>query len=119
QSEDQVPGVPTWYASTCRECAAGCGILVKTREGRAIKIEGNPDSPINAGRLCARGQASLQGLYNPFRVTDPLAKGADGKLAQITWDDAVARLTAKVKDARGKGIAFLTGLEASSFGDLV
>ncbi|HEY6784156.1 MAG TPA: twin-arginine translocation signal domain-containing protein, partial [Gemmatimonadales bacterium] len=119
QSEDEVPGVPTFYASTCRECAAGCGILVKTREGRAIKIEGNPESPINAGRLCARGQASLQGLYNPDRLTDPFAKDASGKLAKITWEDALTRLAGKVKDAKGKGIAFITGLEASSFGDLV
>jgi len=119
QSEDEVPGVPTFYASTCRECAAGCGILVKTREGRAIKIEGNPASPINAGRLCARGQASLQGLYNPDRLTDPFAKDASGKLGKITWEDALGRLTGKVKDAKGKGIVFITGLEASSFGDLV
>ncbi|HEU5466384.1 MAG TPA: molybdopterin-dependent oxidoreductase [Gemmatimonadales bacterium] len=119
QSEDEVPGVPTFYASTCRECAAGCGILVKTREGRAIKIEGNPASPINAGRLCARGQAALQGLYNPDRLTDPFAKDATGKLAKITWEDAMTRLSGKVRDAKGKGIAFITGLEASSFGDLV
>ncbi|HEY6808894.1 MAG TPA: hypothetical protein VI160_08920, partial [Gemmatimonadales bacterium] len=46
---DQIPGIPTVYASTCRECAAGCGIHVKVREGRAVKIEGNPDSPVNAG----------------------------------------------------------------------
>jgi len=119
QSEDEVPGVPTWYASTCRECPAGCGILVKTREGRAIKIEGNPASPVNAGRLCARGQASLQGLYHPDRVTDPMARDAQGNLVKVTWDDALARLAAKVKDARGKGIVFVTGLEASSFGELV
>ncbi|MGE3526690.1 MAG: twin-arginine translocation signal domain-containing protein, partial [Gemmatimonadales bacterium] len=65
QSEDQVPGVPTWYASTCTECAAGCGLHVKTREGRAIKLEGNPDHPVNRGRLCSLGQSALQGLYNP------------------------------------------------------
>ena len=118
QSEDQVPGIPTWYASTCRECAAGCGILVKTREGRAIKIEGNPASPINGGRLCARGQASLQGLYHPDRITDPLAKDASGKLVKTTWDDALGRLSAKVKEAKGRGLTFLTGVEASSFGDL-
>ncbi|MBP9199878.1 MAG: twin-arginine translocation signal domain-containing protein, partial [Gemmatimonadales bacterium] len=53
QSEDQVPGIPTWYASTCTECAAGCGLHVKTREGRPIKLEGNPDHPVNAGALCA------------------------------------------------------------------
>src|SRR5690348_11254127 len=84
QSDDQVPGIATWYASTCRECPAGCGILVKTREGRAIKIEGNPESPVNRGRLCARGQAALQGLYNPDRVTEPLARNAQGTLEKIS-----------------------------------
>src|SRR5512145_657220 len=57
---DILPGVPYWYASTCRECPAGCGVRIKAREGRAIKIEGNPDHPVNQGRLCARGQAALQ-----------------------------------------------------------
>lgn len=59
--EDQIPGVATWYSSTCRECPAGCGVHVRVREGRAVKVEGNPDHPVNRGRLCARGQASLQG----------------------------------------------------------
>jgi len=42
QSEDQIPSIPTTYASTCTECAAGCGLHVVTRESRAIKLEGNP-----------------------------------------------------------------------------
>ena len=66
--EDDVPGVATWYASSCGECPAGCGTRVRTREGRAVKIEGNPEHPINRGRLCIRGQAALQGLYNPDRL---------------------------------------------------
>ena len=66
--EDMVTGKATWYASTCRECPAGCGILAKNREGRVIKVEGNPLHPINRGRLCMRGQASLQGVYNPDRI---------------------------------------------------
>ena len=57
--ENQIPGIATWYASTCRECTAGCGLHVRVREGRAVKVEGNPEHPVNAGRLCARGQASL------------------------------------------------------------
>ena len=117
--EDQIPGTPTWYASTCRECAAGCGIHVKVREGRAIKIEGNPESPINHGRLCAGGQAALQGLYNPDRVTGPLRRNASGGLEPTTWDEGVAMLQAKVLEARGRGIAFVTGLESGSFGSLV
>src|SRR5262245_56383227 len=71
QSEDQVPGIPTWYASTCTECSTGCGLHVKTREARAIKLEGNPAHPVNAGTLCQRGQAGLQGLYNPGRISGP------------------------------------------------
>jgi anaerobic selenocysteine-containing dehydrogenase/Fe-S-cluster-containing dehydrogenase component len=117
--EDQIPGVPTWYASTCRECAAGCGVHVKVREGRAIKIEGNPESPINRGRLCARGQAALQGLYNPDRVTEPLQRNTAGHLEPVTWDQAIAALQAKVQQFRGQGVVVLTGLESGSFGELV
>ena len=117
--ENQVPGVATYYATTCRECTAGCGLHAKVREGRVIKLEGNPDSPINQGRLCARGQAALQGLYNPDRVTDPMARTATGEWQKLTWDDAIGRLAAQVKAARGKGIVFVTGLETGSFGDLV
>jgi len=117
--ENQVPGIATYYATTCRECAAGCGVHAKVREGRVIKLEGNPESPINEGRLCARGQAALQGLYNPDRVTDPMARGPNGDWQKLGWDDALGRLQAKVREARGKGIAFVTGLESGSFGALV
>src|ERR1043165_5907212 len=57
-----VPGVATSFARVCRECPAGCGVLAKNRDGRVIKLEGNPDNPVNAGRLCIRGHAALQGL---------------------------------------------------------
>ena len=119
QPEDQIPGTATYYASTCRECAAGCGIHVRVREGRAVKIEGNPESPINRGRLCARGQAALQGLYNPDRVTGPMVRNAAGGFDPITWDDAITRLQSRITAARGHGIVVLTGADASSFGDLV
>jgi len=117
--EDQTPGVATWYSSTCRECGAGCGLHVKVREGRAIKLEGNPDSPVNHGRLCARGQAGLQGLYNPDRVTSPMQRAAGGTLEATTWDKAIATLQEKVAAARGNGIVFITGVETGSFGELV
>ncbi|HET7295603.1 MAG TPA: molybdopterin-dependent oxidoreductase, partial [Gemmatimonadales bacterium] len=116
--ENQVPGIATYYATTCRECAAGCGLHAKVREGRVIKLEGNPESPINQGRLCSRGQAALQGLYNPDRVTGPMARGPDGAWQTLSWEDAIGRLRAKVQEARGKGIAFVTGLETGSFGAL-
>ena len=77
-TEDMVTGKAAWYASTCRECPAGCGVLAKNREGRVIKLEGNPLHPINRGTLCIRGQAALQGIYNPDRLQQPRLKTADG-----------------------------------------
>jgi molybdopterin-containing oxidoreductase family iron-sulfur binding subunit len=113
QSEDQVPGVATWYASTCTECSAGCGLHVRTREGRAVKLEGNPQHPVNAGKLCARGQAGLQGLYNPGRVKGPM-RNSGGTWSQITWDDAIALLAQQV-GAAGAGLAVLSGAPRGSF----
>ena len=55
QPEEITPGIAVEYASTCQECSAGCGIHVRTREGRPIKFEGNPEHPINKGFLCTRG----------------------------------------------------------------
>ena len=118
QSEDQIPGVATWYASTCTECAAGCGVHVRTREGRAVKLEGNPEHPVNLGRLCSRGQASLQGLYNPGRIKAPMARGADGQFAEITWDDAISRLAGKLTAAGGK-VAVLSGAGRGTFTELL
>src|SRR5437762_8930660 len=82
--EDILPGVPYWYASTCRECPAGCGVLIKSREGRVIKIEGNPNHPLSRGGLCGRGQAALQGLYDPDRVRTPMVK-QNGAWKPASW----------------------------------
>lgn len=113
QSEDQVPGIPTWYSSTCTECAAGCGVHVRVREGRPVKLEGNPENPINKGALCARGQASLQGLYNPGRVKAPMVKQGD-TWKEISWDDAIALLAQKVGAAGGK-VAVISGAGRGTF----
>ena len=106
--EDVVPGLATWYRTTCRECPAGCGMEIRTREGRAVKAEGNPLSPISHGKLCARGQASLQGLYNPDRVPQALVRGTAGEWQKVTWDDAEQRLVAGLASASGRKV-FLTG----------
>jgi anaerobic selenocysteine-containing dehydrogenase/Fe-S-cluster-containing dehydrogenase component len=101
--ENVIPGVPTFYATTCDECSAGCGIIAKVREGRVIKLEGNPAHPIGQGAICARGQAALQGLYNPDRLRSPMLRGADGKLTKISWDDALKLFADHLKEAAGKG----------------
>jgi len=118
QSEDQVPGIATYYASSCTECSSGCGLHVRTREGRAVKLEGNPEHPVNRGKLCSRGQAALQGLYNPGRLKGPMARGPGGKLQEITWDDAINRLAEKLGTASGK-IAAISGAGRGTFSDLL
>jgi len=112
QPNDVLPGVPYWFASTCGECPAGCGIRIKQREGRAIKIEGNPLHPVNRGALCARGQASLQGLYDPDRVAKPRVRQG-GAWKDISWDDAIKLAGEKLGAVRGK-VAVLTGHQTGS-----
>ena len=62
------PGQWMHYATTCRECPAGCGMHVRCIDGRAQKCEGNPAHEINHGALCPRGQSAVQGLYDPDRL---------------------------------------------------
>jgi anaerobic selenocysteine-containing dehydrogenase/Fe-S-cluster-containing dehydrogenase component len=112
--EDIVPGEATWYATTCRECPAGCGILAKNRDGRVIKVEGNPLHPVNTGKLCPRGQASVQGVYNPDRHRGPLKRRPDGAFAPLSWDEAekgiLNTLAPLIAKGRGRSVAFLTDL---------
>jgi menaquinone reductase, molybdopterin-binding-like subunit len=109
--EEFSPGIATWYNSVCGMCPAGCGISVRTREGRAKKIEGNPLHPVNQGRLCALGQAGLQVLYNPDRLTGPMIqngeRGAD-EFVKITWEDGLSRTAERLAAARRDGIYLLS-----------
>jgi anaerobic selenocysteine-containing dehydrogenase/Fe-S-cluster-containing dehydrogenase component len=106
--EEIVPGIATWYRTTCRECPAGCGMNIRTREGRAVKAEGNPLSPIAHGKLCARGQASLHGLYDPDRIPRPLVRRGTDDWDRLSWDEAERRLAAELQQHRGR-IVFLSG----------
>ncbi len=106
--DDGVNPVDGWYyATTCRMCNSGCGVIVRTVEGRAKKVEGNPDHPINRGGVCARGQAAVQQLYHPERIKTPLRRKPDTKgsneFEAISWDDGIAILADKMKKAKGKG----------------
>lgn len=110
-----VPGEEQWHASVCRECSGGCGTIVRVMEGeRTIepkgekfreriacvkKIEGNPLDPVSGGRLCARGQAALQSLYNPDRLQGPMRRtGPRGKaeFKPISWNDAISMIAEKI-----------------------
>jgi anaerobic selenocysteine-containing dehydrogenase len=123
--EEYSPGVTTWYNTVCNQCSAGCGISVRTREGRAKKIEGNPAHPVNQGRLCARGQAGLNALYNPDRIRAPLKRvgeRGDGAFEAISWDEALTQVAGrlgrlKIED-RADRVQLLTGGIRGHLGEL-
>ena len=95
--EEITPGVATWYATTCGGCSAQCGMWVRTREGRAVKVEGNPDHPVSEGGLCARGHATLQHLYNPDRFAGPMIREGDN-FREADWAEAESLLAARIGD---------------------
>lgn len=114
-------GLSTYYATTCRECPAGCGTVVRTMQGRAIKIEGNKNHPVSIGKTCARGQVALEGLYNPDRIQHPAKRSQRGSeiLTQMTWDDAVPVVSEALTANQPGEIAFLLGLTSDHLADLV
>ena len=113
-----VPGVPAYFASVCRECPSGCGVLAKNRDGRVIKLEGNPDHPTNTGALCVLGHAGLQALYHPDRFRGPLSGGKP-----VAWADAEKQLADKLgalaKGRQGARVAVVSGLETGSLARLM
>ena len=127
--EDLVSGRDNWYATLCRECSSAEGLVVRVMEGRARKIEGNIDYPVNVGKHSARCEAGLQALYNPDRIRGPLVRAGErgtGQFEEISWTDAIGRLTfhlQNIQQARGQqGVVVATnpigghhGLVVSSF----
>jgi anaerobic selenocysteine-containing dehydrogenase len=111
-------GESTYYATTCRECPAACGIIMRTMEGRAIKAEGNPNHPVSRGKICPRGLTAVQGLYNPDRVTGPIRRQARGSAdaQNISWEDAVNAVAQGL--GNGGQAVFLLGLAPDHLFDL-
>ena len=81
--EDIVPGVPNYYASTFVDNGDYCAVVVKTRDGRPIKIEGNEKSSITRGGTSARVQASVLNLYDKARLRQPYAEGHEATFEAI------------------------------------
>ncbi|RVU44074.1 4Fe-4S dicluster domain-containing protein [Lujinxingia sediminis] len=102
-------GMSNHYASVCTACPSQCGMLVKSRAGRPIKLEGNPQHPVSQGALCARGQASYIDLYDPDRLRD--AQRVSGEsVSAVSWEDIDSQVAAKLSEIRGGGgLRILTG----------
>ncbi|MFT7631017.1 MAG: thiosulfate reductase/polysulfide reductase chain A [Mariniblastus sp.] len=95
----KVPGM-------CQLCSTICGVIGHVKDGRIIKIEGNPNDPNSRGLLCARGHAGLNHQYHPERLLYPIkrvGKRGEGKWKRLTWDEALDEISAKLKTIRDSG----------------
>ncbi len=96
-----------YIPSICEMCVWRCGLLAKVKDGRVVKLEGNPDHPHSKGKLCPRGQAGLMNTYDPDRVLTPLirvGKRGEGQFRKASWQEAldvVAKQMQGIKDKYG------------------
>ena len=120
-AEEIIPGQAVYYRTTCTECPANCGLLVKVRDGNPIKLEGIPGHPISNGALCVRGQASLSRLYHPQRIKSPLLKNASGDFVPITWTEALLRIQDALQKSseQGSDNLYLSGLTTGTLSKLI
>ena len=85
--------------TACRACIASCAVLAHVKNGRVIKIEGNPESPMSQGGLCAKGMAGIQALYHPNRNKYPMRRVGErgqNQWERITWDEAITEIATKL-----------------------
>ena len=110
QPVEFTPGIASWFASTCGGCSAGCGVLVKVRDGRPIKIEGNPEHPLNAGGLCAVAHGMVFGIYDSDRLRQPLIGSQPS-----TWIEVDRQIVDALAATRNSGdkVRVLTGTTSS------
>ena len=94
-----------YIPSMCEMCVWRCGLLAKVKDGRVVKLEGNPDHPHSKGKLCPRGQAGLMNTYDPDRVLTPLirvGKRGEGKFRKASWEEALDLVAKNMLDIKQK-----------------
>ena len=85
--------------TVCRNCHGGCGVIAHVMGGKVVKVEGDPDSPISHGSMCAKGLAVTQMAYHPDRILHPMKKNS-GDWQRISWDEALDTVAGKFKEAQ-------------------
>lgn len=107
----------------CRLCAAGCGLSARVVDGRLVKLDGNPYHPNNQGKLCPKGQAGVQVLYDPDRIKGPMRRVEDRGWVQISWDEALGAVVGALRGLRESGsperLAFLHDGQRGATSDLI
>ena len=109
EANEAVVREDVWIPSACSMCYSNCGILGHRVNGTVVKIEGNPDNPVSAGRICAKGLSSIMTLYDPNRLNFPVKRtnpekgiGVDPKWQRISWEEALDTIVARMAAAMAK-----------------
>jgi anaerobic selenocysteine-containing dehydrogenase len=87
----------TWVATTCGYCSVGCGMYIGVKNGKAVSVRGNPDHPVNLGKLCPKGLAEHYTLSGQGRLTSPLLRGKS-----VSWDHALDTMVERFRRVQGK-----------------
>lgn len=111
------PGEWSYYSAACRECPAGCGLLMTHRDGRVTKAEGNPNHQTNQGKLCIRGQSSVQGLYDRDRLQNVQYRNHDGILVASDWQTAFSAIKKELDEAAD--VRLLSDLQTGSLAQVM
>lgn len=101
-----MPGNTTIHRGVCpHNCWDTCGLLVHVRDGRAVKVTGNPEHPVTRGFVCAKMNQYLRRIYSPLRVLHPMkrigAKG-EGRFTRVSWEEALGIITDRLGDMSRK-----------------
>ena len=101
----------TWTKTTCGYCSVGCGMLIGTKDGKAVAARGNPEHPVNRGKLCPKGLSEHHVLTAPGRATTPMLR-KDGVLVPVSWDEALDTMVARIgaiQQQHGRGALGVIG----------
>ena len=90
-----------WVATTCGYCSVGCGLFLGVKDGRAVSVRGNPDHPVNLGKLCPKGLSEHYTLEAPNRAMTPLLRKS-GKLVSVSWEEALGTLVTKFRNTQAR-----------------
>ncbi|MCP4415246.1 MAG: molybdopterin-dependent oxidoreductase [Chloroflexi bacterium] len=109
---------PHFVQTTCMQCMNQCGVVARIEKGVAVKLDGNLAHPTNLGRMCAKGQAGIQKLYDPQRLIHPLRRVGErgrGEWEIISWDEALDEVTTRLQAAReqsgAKSVVYLENMD--------
>ncbi len=91
--------------TSCRACIASCAVIAHVRDGRVVRLEGNPESPMSMGGVCAKGMAGIQALYHPNRNKYPMRRVGErgsNEWERISWDEALTEVATHVNECTDK-----------------